>query len=76
MAQVISLSGAYGVASAGLAGSITTFSSWMLEGYESFANLGGYQRSGLYDVGHIMHEYIAKAATDSVNRADRRRASL
>lgn len=34
----------------GIAGSITTFSSWMLYGYLSFANFGGYNRGGLYDV--------------------------
>ncbi|KAJ9108909.1 hypothetical protein QFC21_000230 [Naganishia friedmannii] len=36
--------------SAGLAGSITTFSSWMLDGFGAFANLGDYSRGGLYDV--------------------------
>lgn len=34
----------------GIAGSITTFSSWMLYGYRSFANFEGYDRGGLYDV--------------------------
>lgn len=29
---------------------MTTFSSWMLEGYEAFANSAGYNRAGLYDV--------------------------
>lgn len=34
----------------GVAGSITTFSAWMEEGYISFANFENYQRGGLYDV--------------------------
>lgn len=33
----------------GIAGSVTTFSSWMLEGYEAFSNFGNYPRGGLYD---------------------------
>ncbi|KAL7419366.1 hypothetical protein Q5752_006204 [Cryptotrichosporon argae] len=33
----------------GIAGSITTFSSWMLEGYEAFLNLEKYDRKGLHD---------------------------
>ncbi|OCF45740.1 hypothetical protein I317_00228 [Kwoniella heveanensis CBS 569] len=33
----------------GIAGSITTFSSWMLEGYLSFSNYDGYDRKGLHD---------------------------
>ena len=34
----------------GIAGSITTFSSWMLEGYLAFSNSGQYNRKGLHDV--------------------------
>ncbi|TYJ56047.1 hypothetical protein B9479_003290 [Cryptococcus floricola] len=34
----------------GIAGSITTFSSWMLEGYLAFSNFGNYDRKGLHDV--------------------------
>ncbi|ODN79520.1 hypothetical protein L202_03482 [Cryptococcus amylolentus CBS 6039] len=33
----------------GIAGSITTFSSWMLEGYLAFSNFGNYNRKGLHD---------------------------
>ncbi|WVF69635.1 hypothetical protein IAT40_004414 [Kwoniella sp. CBS 6097] len=33
----------------GIAGSITTFSSWMLEGYLAFSNYDGYNRKGLHD---------------------------
>ncbi|KAK1921699.1 CrcB-like protein-domain-containing protein [Papiliotrema laurentii] len=33
----------------GVAGSVTTFSSWMLEGYLSFSNFYGYNRGGLHD---------------------------
>ncbi|WVR04760.1 hypothetical protein IAU60_001772 [Kwoniella sp. DSM 27419] len=33
----------------GIAGSITTFSSWMLGGYLSFSNFDGYDRKGLHD---------------------------
>ncbi|WVQ81786.1 hypothetical protein IAT38_003911 [Cryptococcus sp. DSM 104549] len=33
----------------GIAGSITTFSSWMLESYLAFSNEGGYNRGGLHD---------------------------
>lgn len=35
----------------GVAGSVTTFSSWVLEGYQAFANSSGAARSGFYDVG-------------------------
>jgi hypothetical protein len=49
----------------GLAGSITTFSSWMLEGYESFADLGGYQRGGLHDVSLEKHKAAAVRQADS-----------
>ena len=34
----------------GVAASVTTFSTWMEEGYLAFGNYGGYQRGGLYDV--------------------------
>jgi len=34
----------------GVAASITTFSTWMEEGYLAFANFDGYQRGGFYDV--------------------------
>jgi CrcB protein len=34
----------------GVAASITTFSTWMEEGYLTFGNYSGYQRGGLYDV--------------------------
>lgn len=34
----------------GVAASITTYSTWMEEGYLAFANFDGYQRGGLYDV--------------------------
>jgi len=34
----------------GVAASITTFSTWMEEGYLAFANFDGYRRGGLYDV--------------------------
>jgi hypothetical protein len=34
----------------GVAASITTFSTWMEEGYLAFANFDGYQRGGLHDV--------------------------
>jgi hypothetical protein len=37
----------------GVAASITTFSTWMEEGYLAFANFDGYQRGGLYDVSLI-----------------------
>ncbi len=37
----------------GIAGSVTTFSSWMLEGYEAFSNFNGYSRSGLHDVSQV-----------------------
>lgn len=37
----------------GIAASITTFSTWMEEGYLAFANFYGYQRGGFYDVSHI-----------------------
>ncbi|WWC86752.1 uncharacterized protein L201_001630 [Kwoniella dendrophila CBS 6074] len=33
----------------GIAGSVTTFSSWMLEGYLSFSNFDKYNRKGLHD---------------------------
>ncbi|WVQ75880.1 hypothetical protein IAR50_005514 [Cryptococcus sp. DSM 104548] len=33
----------------GIAGSITTFSSWMLEGYLAFSNFEKYDRKGLHD---------------------------
>ncbi|WVW78288.1 hypothetical protein I302_100242 [Kwoniella bestiolae CBS 10118] len=33
----------------GIAGSVTTFSSWMLEGYLAFSNFDGYDRKGLHD---------------------------
>ncbi|RXK40912.1 hypothetical protein M231_01760 [Tremella mesenterica] len=33
----------------GVAGSVTTFSSWMLEGYLAFSNFNGYDRKGLHD---------------------------
>ncbi|OWZ51272.1 hypothetical protein J010_05425 [Cryptococcus neoformans] len=33
----------------GIAGCITTFSSWMLEGYLSFSNFNHYNRNGLHD---------------------------
>jgi fluoride ion exporter CrcB/FEX len=36
----------------GIAASITTFSTWMEEGYLAFADFNGYRRSGFYDVGH------------------------
>lgn len=35
---------------AGIAGSVTTFSSWMIEGYMSFANLGNFPRSTFHSV--------------------------
>jgi hypothetical protein len=38
------------VSRSGLAGSVTTFSSWMLEGYEAFADLDGTGRSRLHNV--------------------------
>ncbi len=34
----------------GIAGSVTTFSSWMLESYLAFSNFYGYDRKGLHDV--------------------------
>ena len=40
----------YSTTELGLAGSTTSFSSWMLDGFESFANLGHYDRGGLRDV--------------------------
>lgn len=43
----------YTLLSTGLAGSITTFSSWMLGGYLSFANLEGYNRGGLQNVSRV-----------------------
>ncbi|WVQ69417.1 uncharacterized protein L199_007634 [Kwoniella botswanensis] len=33
----------------GIAGSVTTFSSWMLEGYLAFSNFDKYDRKGLHD---------------------------
>jgi len=36
----------------GVAASITTFSTWMEEGYLAFADFNGYRRSGFYDVRH------------------------
>ncbi|ORY20917.1 CrcB-like protein-domain-containing protein [Naematelia encephala] len=33
----------------GIAGSVTTFSSWMLDGYLSFSNFDKYNRKGLHD---------------------------
>ena len=36
----------------GVAASITTFSTWMEEGYLAFADFNGYRRSGFYDVSH------------------------
>ncbi|KAK8847546.1 hypothetical protein IAR55_005404 [Kwoniella newhampshirensis] len=33
----------------GIAGSVTTFSSWMLEGYLAFSNFDHYDRKGLHD---------------------------
>lgn len=36
----------------GIAGCVTTFSSWMLEGYLSFSNFDHYNRKGLHDVSH------------------------
>ncbi|GHJ85706.1 hypothetical protein NliqN6_2108 [Naganishia liquefaciens] len=39
----------YTALTTGLAGSTTSFSSWMLDGFESFANLGHYDRGGLRD---------------------------
>nr|XP_031860686.1 uncharacterized protein CI109_003729 [Kwoniella shandongensis]KAA5527758.1 hypothetical protein CI109_003729 [Kwoniella shandongensis] len=33
----------------GIAGSVTTFSSWMLEGYLAFSNFDNYNRKGLHD---------------------------
>lgn len=41
--QLISLS-------VGIAASITTFSTWMEEGYVAFANFDNNRRGGLYDV--------------------------
>ena len=35
---------------AGIAGSVTTFSSWMLKGYQSFDNFNDYNHSGFYNV--------------------------
>lgn len=40
----------YTALATGLAGSITTFSTWMLEGFEAFADIGGFARGGLRDV--------------------------
>jgi CrcB protein len=37
----------------GIAASITTFSTWMEEGYLAFANFNEYQRGGFYDVSHF-----------------------
>lgn len=34
----------------GIAGSVTTFSSWMLESYLAFSNFYQYDRGGLHDV--------------------------
>ena len=36
----------------GIAASVTTFSTWMEEGYLAFADFNGYRRSGFYDVSH------------------------
>jgi fluoride ion exporter CrcB/FEX len=38
----------------GVAASITTFSTWMEEGYLAFSNFEGYNRGGFYDVSHPM----------------------
>ena len=40
----------YTFCTTGVAGSVTTFSSWMLESYLAFSNFRGYSRGGLYDV--------------------------
>lgn len=40
----------YTALTTGVAGSVTTFSTWMLEGFEAFANIGDYNRGGLRDV--------------------------
>lgn len=34
----------------GIAGSVTTFSSWMLESFLAFSNESQYNRGGLHDV--------------------------
>lgn len=57
----------------GMAGSVTTFSSWMLEGYEAFANFGRYNRSGLYDVSN---RYPTSGLRARADRSGRRRFRL
>jgi hypothetical protein len=49
----------------GIAGSVTTFSSWMLESYLAFSNFYQYDRGGLHDVRAVSSSRFSSGSSSS-----------
>ncbi|RSH92341.1 hypothetical protein EHS25_008756 [Saitozyma podzolica] len=57
----------------GIAGSVTTFSSWMLESYLAFSNFYQYDRGGLHDLPGIVTPWHALSGRLELRRPSRSR---